>query len=47
MREAAEAMIREAWEDEPVLAEALRTEAIEARQEFRQPVHSKMCLSLR
>ena len=26
MREAAEAMIREAWEDEPLLAEALRTE---------------------
>ena len=28
-REAAEAMIREVWEDEPLLAEELRVEAIE------------------
>jgi hypothetical protein len=28
-REAAEAMIREVWEDEPKLAEELRVEAIE------------------
>jgi hypothetical protein len=28
-REAAEAMIREVWEDEPVLAEELRVEAIQ------------------